>query len=350
MCIKIYDDNAIIMAPLAGYTDLPYRHALRRHGFKYCFTEMVDAGSVAYGNERGLRYLERAADEPWLGVQLVGSDHERMRRAIDVLNRYNFDAMDFNLGCPVPKVAKKGAGAILGRNVEAATAAFEIVHKYSNKPVTAKIRIINEEDPTETIRLVKNLAEVGANAVTIHGRVMKKYYSGDVFVEIIKACNEAVDIPIIANGGVMNYQQAQWLREQTNCDKIMVARGAMGNPWLYEEIMASRVNKRFFNSELEFKDSFKYPTAQEVADEMKTHVYEMAKYYGEDRGLILSRKIVLDYFRGRGFNREIKSNVSTMKTLQEFDEIYCEMSKGPTPRYWQWRETKDAQDRLMCQS
>lgn len=349
MSIKIYDDNAIIMAPLAGYTDLPYRNSLRRHGMKYCFTEMVDAGSVAYGNERGLRYLDRGENEEWLGVQLVGSDHERMRRAIEVLNRYDFDVMDLNLGCPVPKVAKKGAGAALGRDVEAATAAFEIVEKYSNKPVTAKIRIIDEEDPTETVQLVKNLAEVGANAVTIHGRVMKKYYAGDVFVDIIKACNDAVDIPVIANGGVMNHKQAQWLREQTNCDKIMIARGAMGNPWLFQEILESRSNADYLSGEIDFKNVFKYPTAEEIADEMRLHIHEMVEYYSEERGLILSRKVVLDYLRGRGFNREIKKEVSTMKTLAEFDVIYQEMRKGPTPRYWQWLDTKDAQDRLMSQ-
>ena len=347
MSVKIYNKNAIIMAPLAGYTDLPYRKSLRRHGVKYCFTEMVDAGSVAYGNERGLRYLDRDDSEEWLGVQLVGSDHERMRRAIDILNRYNFDIMDFNLGCPVRKVAKKGAGAILGRDVDAAVAAFEVVQKYSNKPVTAKIRIIDEDDPTETVRLVTNLAEVGANAVTIHGRVMKKFYAGDVFVEIIKACNEAVDIPIIANGGVMNYKQAQWLRNETNCDKIMIARGAMGNPWLFEEIMKSREDVDYLENKINLKGVFHYPTAEEVAEEMKQHIHDMVEYYTEERGLILSRKIVLDYLRGRGFNREMKSAVSTMKTLQHFDDIYQEMKKGPTPRYWQWCETTDAQDRLM---
>ncbi len=118
--MNIYPENSIILAPLSGYTDLPYRHSARRFGCKYCFTEMIDAGSLAYGNAKTTRFMDRAADEEWLGVQLVGCNHDRITKAVDILNQHDFDILDFNLGCPVPKVSKKGAGAALGVKVDEA--------------------------------------------------------------------------------------------------------------------------------------------------------------------------------------------------------------------------------------
>ena len=331
--MAVYEKNAVIMAPLSGYTDLPYRLSLRRHGCRYCFTEMVDAGSISYGNQRGLRYLERHESEKWLGVQLVGCQPERVLKAVQVLNDYNFDILDFNLGCPAPKVAKKGAGAALGRKIEDAVKIFELIEKNSNKPVTAKIRIIAEENPDETIRLVKMLTEAGAQAITIHGRIMKKFYSGNVFFEHIKACKEAVKTEIIVNGGIMNYNKYLDAKKNSNCDKVMLARGAMGNPWLFDEIQNH--------------NSFIPPTPQQLAEEMKIHLNDMAEYYGEQHGMIVGRKIILDYMKGRGYNKEIKTEISQLKTLNQFSEIVKKIADGPTPRYWQWLKGPDASERLL---
>ena len=138
----LYPPDALILAPLSGYTDLPYRRAARECGCRFAFTEMVDAASLAYARKRPEGMLLRGEEEEFLGVQLVGADHEFLKKAVDVLNEYDFSLLDFNLGCPVPKVVKKGAGAELGRHREQALACFRILAERSRHPVTAKIRIV----------------------------------------------------------------------------------------------------------------------------------------------------------------------------------------------------------------
>ena len=164
----------MLAAPLSGYTDLPYRRSLRRQGCLYAFTEMVDAASIAYSNDNSAELMRRGSDEDFLAVQLVGGNLEHLRIAVDEINKHEFDVFDFNLGCPVPKVAKKHAGAALGKDVDEALKCFAMLAERTRFPITAKIRILDENDPEPTLKLVRGLAELGALAVTIHGRVMAK--------------------------------------------------------------------------------------------------------------------------------------------------------------------------------
>ena len=150
MSLFPYPEGALLMAPLSGYTDLPYRRAARKCGCVYAFTEMVDAASLAYARKRSESMLLRGGDEPFLGVQLVGANEEHLKIALDVLNEYEFDVLDFNLGCPVPKVAKKGAGAELGRHIDRALACFSLFRERSKHVLSAKIRIVDAEDPAPT--------------------------------------------------------------------------------------------------------------------------------------------------------------------------------------------------------
>ena len=306
----IYPAEAVLAAPLSGYTDLPYRRSLRRQGCLFAFTEMVDAASIAYSNNSSAELLRRGADEKFLAVQLVGSDLEHLRIAVDHINEYEFDVFDFNLGCPVPKVAKKHAGAALGRDIPNALKCFELLAGRTRFPITAKIRILDENDPAPTLELVRGLSALGARAITIHGRVMAKFYSGEVFSDII-----------IANGGIMALADAEELKRKSNCSAVMLARGMMGNPWLFNEVQQ--------------KEAYIAPTVAEWAAEMTLHIEEMAEYYGESRGLILSRKLVLDYLRGRGFGGESKNRASGLSNLDEFYRFRdWLLEKGPAPSYF----------------
>ena len=318
----IYPEDAVLAAPLSGYTDLPYRRSLRRQGCFYCFTEMVDAASIAYSNDNSAELMYRGKDEEFLAVQLVGGDLEHLRIAVDALNECEYDVFDFNLGCPVPKVAKKHAGAALGRDVERALKCFALLAERTRFPITAKIRILDELDPEPTLLLAKGLAELGARAITVHGRVMNKFYSGKVFAEIIAECVKALpDVQISANGGIMSYYDAEELKKASLCQAVMVARGMMGNPWLFRE--------------LQEKAEFVPPTVEEWAEEMTRHIEEMAQLYGDNRGLILSRKLVLDYLRGRGFGGESKNRASGISSLSEF-YIFRDwlLERGPAPSYF----------------
>ncbi len=332
MILNIYPENSIILAPLSGYTDLPYRRSARRFGCKYCFTEMIDAGSLAYGNDKITRFMERGKDEEWLGVQLVGSNHERIKKSVEILNQHDFDVLDFNLGCPVPKVAKKGAGAALGQNIEKALECFELIKKISRHPLSAKIRILDEQEPEPTLKLVKGLVEAGAQAVTIHGRIKNKFYAGPVYFDIIAAIRKAVDIQIIANGGITGISRYNEIREKTGCNTVMVARGAMGNPWLFRELC---------------EKDYIPPTPDELCNELEQHIMEMIDYYGETLALRIGRKIILDYLKSRGFPGKFKAQVSFLKKTGDFTEFMKAVREGPSDRYRQWLKVYPDADRKL---
>jgi tRNA-dihydrouridine synthase B len=300
------------MAPLSGYTDLPYRRSLRRHGCRYAFTEMIDAASLAHAADRQSPLLRRGGDEGFLGVQLVGSDPEWLKISIDAVNEHDFDVLDFNLGCPVAKVAKKGAGAALGRNIDRALALFALFRERSRHPISAKIRILSETDPAPTLELVRGLAGLGARAVTIHGRVKEAFYSGVVHYELIRLAAAAVPIQIVGNGGIMGLESYARMREASGCRAVMLARGAMGNPWLFRELAGG--------------DAYVPPALAEFLAEVELHVGEMVEFYGEAAAMKMARKIVHDYFRGRGFAGEFRAQASHLAT---FDDLRRMLAAAP---------------------
>lgn len=314
--MKIYPTNALIHAPLSGYTDLPYRRTARSCGCRYAFTEMVDAASLAYARTRGEAMLRRGPEETWLGVQLVGAAHEQLKIAVDVLNEYDFDVLDFNLGCPVPKVSKKGAGAELGRHLDKALACFEILAERSRFRLSAKIRILSTDDPATTIELARGLASLGAQAITIHGRVKEAVYSGPVYFPIIRAVREALpDTQIIANGGIMNRASYEEILRETTCTEVMLARGAMGNPWLFRELA----------------DPAAPPVSRdEFFSLIRTHISRMIELYGEVSALRGARKILHDYFRGRGFHGGTRNLISGLTDRSEF-EAFLEKCRAECP-------------------
>lgn len=323
------------MAPLSGYTDLPYRRSMRRWGCNFAFTEMVDVASLAHARERSELMLDRGEDEVFLGCQLVGSDPEFVKQAVDVVNEYNFDVLDFNLGCPVPKVAKKGAGAALGRDIDKALEIFSIFKARSRHRLSAKIRILSEESVDGSIALVKGLYELGAEAITVHGRIKEKFYSGPVFFEQIRAIREAVPVQIIANGGIMDRKSAKVMRSETGCDAIMVARGAMGNPWLFTELAQG--------------EDFVPPTIATLTGEVDRHIGELIAYYGEDVAMRMARKMVHDYFRGRGFAGEFRSGASFLSTYDQLKKFLAEAPNAHADSYWLQVENSILTERTLSQ-
>ncbi len=296
----LYPQGAMLMAPLSGYTDAPYRRSMRRHGCRYAFTEMVDAAALVYARERTRLMLQRGEGEDFLGVQLLGGDPELLKGALDVLNEYDFQVLDFNLGCPVPKVTKKCAGAELGLHIDRALACFALFRERSRFPLTAKIRILSETDPEPTVRLAKGLCGLGAQAITVHGRVKSKIYSGPVRFDMIREVVANIPVPVIGNGGIMTQAGAREMMLKTGCHAVMAARGAMGNPWIFDG---------------------QTPTVQALCEEMLRHIREMIALYGEGDAMRLARKIVHDYFRGRGFAGEYRGGASRLCTEKDLAEL-----------------------------
>ena len=323
--MKIYPTNAVIMAPLAGYTDLPYRRSCKRHGCIYAFTEMVDTGSLVYSSRNTRRFLDRGQDEEWLGIQIVGCKLNEIEKAIEIINEHDFDVLDLNVGCPTLKVVKKGKGAGLAKHPEHVAKIIELMVKKSMIPVTAKLRIQDTIDPEKTLVLAKKIEEAGAQALTVHGRLLSAIYSGPCYPNIISAIRESVKIQVIANGGVTDKDSYHKLKNDSGCSEIMIARGAMGNPWIFEEIK---------NNESVI------PSTEELANEVELHIVETISYYGENFGCKLCRKLILDYLGGRGFSGEFKSGVVKLSTLEEFKNFIKELREDPTKRYKKWLERK----------
>ena len=311
----IYPESALILAPLSGYTDWAYRRAARRCGCLFAFTEMVDCSSLVYASLRGRSMLYRGDDETFLGVQLVGAIPEHFAVAAKKLNEYDFSLLDINLGCPVPKVYGKGAGAALGRNRELALRCFEALAENSRFPLTAKMRIVHPEDPGPTVELAKGLAERGARAVTIHGRTREGFYSGEVDFAVIRAVRESLPgIPVIANGGIVSVETARIMREKTGCSRLMLAQGAMGNPWLFSQIAAGAPD----------------PSLEEWKEIVRDHVADMVALYGEETALRNARKIVHDYLKGRGFPAALRAEASKLTALADLDALLAHVRPAVT--------------------
>ena len=332
MSNNIYKKNAVILAPLSGFTDLPYRRSARRHGCFYAFTEMIDAGALVFDNKKTLKMSIRGEDEPWLGVQIVGSELETLKKAVKILNKGNYQVLDFNLGCPAPKVVRKNEGSKLAEDIPKAVDAFKVIADNAALPVSAKIRILSEENIESTLQLATKLEQAGAQAITIHGRMRKNFYSGPVFYNIIKTIKETLKIDIIANGGVHNYSDYINIKNSTSCDKIMLARGAMGNPWIFSELT---------------DDNYIPPSPIEIADEIETHVLDMIEFYGLKLGLTISRKIILDYMSGRGFPRILKTEVVKIADKEDLKRFTDKLRKGPSERYKSWLKTNPKLKRQM---
>ncbi len=320
----IYPAGAVIQAPVAGHTDLPMRRAARRHGCRFAFTEMIDAGSLVFQSGKTPQLAVRGEDEDFLGIQLVGSDLPQLKRAVEIVNDMDFDVLDFNLGCPAPKVAKKGEGiTFVLKNPDGAVRALETIVKTSRIPVSVKTRILDFDDPAPTVSFCKRLAETGIQALTLHGRLMRVFYSGPVAYHVISAVRESLPVQVIANGGGLTPESYAALIRESGCACGMVARGALGNPWIYDMIGGKRA-----------------PTVEEYAAEMEQHVREMTEFYGVELGFRIARKTILEYLRGRGYAGSLRASISYLSDFDAFARLMEEVRKGPSPRYWEFLESR----------
>ncbi|MCK5803162.1 MAG: tRNA-dihydrouridine synthase family protein [Lentisphaeria bacterium] len=307
--------DRVYLAPLAGYTDLPFRRACQKQGLLHGFTPMVDACSLAFAPDKNKRILVRGEDESWLGTQLLGQDPDMLGKAADILNAGFYDTMDLNLGCPVKKVTQKGGGAALGLDRDRAARCLEAVVRNSRAPVTAKLRVLHDQDPKPTVELATTLVEAGATALTIHGRVWDKVYAGPVAWQVIASVREAVNVPVVANGGVFDRRSGLELAAQTGCSRIMIARGAIGNPWIFAQ---------FGNMPQP------PPTHAEVCATMHAQIKGMVDLYGEEVGMRNARKIILAYLVGRGYRRSQRARVTSLATFAQFEGLYGEvLDEGP---------------------
>lgn len=227
--------NPFILAPLAGYTDLPFRLLCRELGAGLCFSEMISCHGLTYGQEKTLEMLATVEEERPVAFQLFGNDPDIMGSAADILSIRPIDLIDINMGCPAKKVIKKGSGAALMKDMPRAEAIIRAVVKNTHLPVTVKFRSGWNTDNILAVEFAQMAQEAGASAVTIHGRTWSQAFGGKADWSIISQVKQSVSIPVIGNGDILCYQDGQHMMQETGCDGVMIGRGALGNPWVFQE-------------------------------------------------------------------------------------------------------------------
>jgi nifR3 family TIM-barrel protein len=223
----------LILAPLAGYSDLPFRLLCRRHGAALCVSEMISSHGVFYNQTATKALLVSCPEERPVSFQLFGADAAIMAAAAGRLNDYRPDLIDINMGCPVKKVTKRGGGAALMNDLELAERIISAVVAAADCPVTVKCRIGPDRTNINVTEFARMAEEAGAAAITVHGRTWKQGFSGQADWHQIALVKQAVSIPVIGNGDIGDYHQAQARLAETGCDAVMIGRGALGNPWVF---------------------------------------------------------------------------------------------------------------------
>lgn len=303
------------LAPMAGVSDLSFRMLNRSFGCPLAYTEMISAHALAYGNPRTLRMLASdPADRP-LGIQLVDADESFLVRAVEKLEGYAFDLLDFNAGCPVRKVARRGEGAALLKNPTHLEGLLRALVRTSPVPVTVKIRLGWDESSINAREVALRAEDAGVVAICVHGRTKAQGYSGPVDYDAIRVVKEAVGIPVMASGDVFSAEVATAIRELTGCDGVAVARGALGNPWIFRDFAAFHGTAGGGGR----------PASAEVAATMRRHFALSVNQHGEVVGRINFRKFVPNYTKGLLNAKKVRDwafhAASAAEMLEIIDEI-----------------------------
>lgn len=318
--MKIKDvefENNVFLAPMAGIADRAFRELCINYGAGYTVSEMVSSKGLTMGDKKSGELLTLGEIENPAGVQIFGDNPEIMAQAAKMCIKYHPNIIDINMGCPAPKIAMNGGGASLMKNPLLAGEIIKAVSKAVDIPVTVKLRKGWDDENITAVELAKIAEKNGAAAITVHGRTRMQMYSGKVDYNIIAKVKKAVDIPVIANGDIVDEQSAAIMFEKTNCDAIMIGRGALGNPWIFRRINA------YLNECRVLPDV----SINEKMVVMLKHIQKIIEYKGEYTAMREARHHAAYYTKGIRGGAALRKEISTFEHFEQLEELAYKIAK-----------------------
>ncbi len=317
-------DGKVALAPMAGVADRAFRELCRGYGAAYTVLEMASAKGISLGDKKSKELLTITEPERPAGAQIFGNDPYTMAIAAEKALEFNPQFIDINMGCPAPKVAASGGGALLMKKPELAEQIVKEVAKAVSVPVTVKMRSGWDDDSINAVELAKRCEQAGAKAITVHGRTKVQMYSPPVNINIIKEVKKAVSVPVIGNGDIIDGKSAAKMLEETGCDMIMVGRGALGRPWVFQQINAWLNHERILPE----------PPVIERMLIMLKHIEKLCEYKGERIGIREARKHAAWYTKGLRGAAEYRAKMSSIESMDDLKYIageFIELSQKAQP-------------------
>ena len=311
-------ENDLILGPMAGVTDLPFRLLCKEQGAGLICMEMVSAKGIMYNNKNTKFLLTIDERERPVSLQLFGSDPDIISEQAKRIEELPFDILDINMGCPVPKIVNNGDGSALMKNPLLAGEIIEKTARAIQKPVTVKIRKGFDEEHINAVEMAHIAQESGAAAIAVHGRTREQYYSGEADWDIIRQVKEAVKIPVIGNGDVWTPQDAIDMRKQTGCDGVMIGRGAQGNPWIFKQILHYEQTGELLEK----------PSPQEVTEMILRHAKMQMEFKGEYIGMREIRKHAAWYTAGYKNSAKLRGKINETETYEELKELLSHLGNA----------------------
>ena len=311
-------ENDLILGPMAGVTDLPFRLLCKEQGAGLLCMEMVSAKGIMYNNKNTKFLLTIDERERPVSLQLFGSDPDIISEQAKRIEELPFDILDINMGCPVPKIVNNGDGSALMKNPLLAGEIIEKTARAIQKPVTVKIRKGFDEEHINAVEMAHIAQESGAAAIAVHGRTREQYYYGKADWEIIRKVKEAVKIPVIGNGDVWTPQDAIDMRKQTGCDGVMIGRGAQGNPWIFKQILHYEQTGELLEK----------PSPQEVTEMILRHAKMQMEFKGEYIGMREIRKHAAWYTAGYKNSAKLRGKINETETYEELKELLSHLGNA----------------------
>jgi nifR3 family TIM-barrel protein len=310
--------NKLILAPMAGVCDLPFRLLCKEQCCDILYTEMISAKGISYDNKNTIPLLMTLEEEKPIGVQLFGSEPYLLGEMAHKIEDRGFSFIDVNMGCPVPKIVNNGEGSALMKNPKLVGEIVSAIVKAVKLPVTIKIRSGFDEEHINAPEIAHIAEESGASAVAVHGRTRQQYYQGQADWNVIREVKERVNIPVIGNGDILNAQDVIRMGRETGCDSFMIGRGAKGNPWIFKEIKEC----------LETGSVAERPDMDEIIETILRHTRLMIKYKGEFTGIHEMRKHVAWYSSGVKDSALLRNSVNQVENYEEMCELLEKWRNG----------------------